>query len=213
LNVLDTYCKAGGAAKGLSRALPGAVIIGIDIAPQPNYPFRFIQQDFFDSGSRLFEWADFIWASPPCQAYTNQGRGNGHPKLVEPTREILVATKKPYVIENVVGAPLLNPVRLCGSMFDLGVRRHRNFETNFPVVLDRACSHAGREVRAYYGAWGREAFRAKKPGNKDTLRGTLKRALKDMGIDWMTWEELTQAVPPAYSEWIAKQWLAPTAQS
>jgi len=192
---------------GLHHAFPNAEIVGIDIESQPNYPFRFVRQDFFDSGSRLFDWADFIWASPPCQAYTNQGKSNGHPRLIEPTRDVLNSTGKPYVIENVVGAPLLNPIVLCGSMFDLGVRRHRKFETSFPVVIDRQCSHAGREVRAYYGAWGREAFRAKKLGNKDTLRGTVDRAKQDMGIDWMTWNELTQAIPPAYSEYIAKQWV------
>jgi DNA (cytosine-5)-methyltransferase 1 len=200
VKVLDLFCGAGGAAMGLHQAWPEAEITGIDIKPQPRYPFRFIQADA--TAFPLNDY-DFIWASPPCQAYTTQGRGRGHPELIIPTRELLINTHKSYVIENVIGAPLLHPVLLCGSMFDLGVRRHRHFEASFTVPT-MPCRHNGHEIRAYYGAWGREAFRARKPGNKDTLRGTVERAPQDMGIDWMTWAELTQAIPPAYSEWIAR---------
>jgi len=209
MRVLDLFCKAGGAAMGLHQAFPDAEIVGVDIESQPHYPFTFVQADavwYLGFCYCVYEF-DFIWASPPCQAYTNQGKvsGKNHPKLIGPVREHLRMTGLPFVIENVVGAPLLNPVVLCGSMFDLGVRRHRKFEANFPISAPSSCDHAGREVRAYYGAWGREAFRAKKRGNKDTLRGTLDRAPRDMGIDWMTWEELTQAVPPAYSRYIGEQ--------
>lgn len=121
------------------------------------------------------EGFDFIWASPPCQAYTRQGAKGRHPELIEPVRARLMAAGAPYVIENVIGAPLIDPVVLCGSMFGLGVRRHRKFEASYEVGLTPPCSHTG-EIRAYYGAWGREALRAKKPGNKDTLRGTIDRA-------------------------------------
>lgn len=190
---------------GLHRAFPEAEIIGIDINPQPQYPFQFKQADAM---SITLDGYDLIWASPPCQAYTNQGKLNGHPELIDPIRQRLLSSGTPYIIENVVGAPLLNPVILCGSMFGLNVRRHRKFETSFAVALDKTCNHRGQEVRAYYGAWGREAFRAKKPGNKDTLRGTVERALVDMGIDWMTWAELTQAIPPSYAEYIARQFTA-----
>lgn len=207
--VLDLFCKAGGSAMGMRRAWPNAEIVGVDIEPQPNYPFTFVQSDamwYLTSSGAVHDF-DFIWASPPCQAYTNQGKMSGklHPLLIVPTRDELRRTGKPFVIENVIGAPLINPTILCGSMFDLGVRRHRKFESNFGLIAPTDCDHKGREIRAYYGSWGREAFRAKKSGNKDTLRGTLDRAPEDMGIDWMTWKELTQAIPPAYSQYIAEQ--------
>lgn len=177
MRILDLFCGAGGAAMGLHQAFPEAEIVGIDIEPQPRYPFTFFQGDamwYMGSSGAIHEF-DLVWASPPCQAYTNQGKvgGKRHPQLIVPIREQLIAVKIPFVIENVVGAPLQDPMLLCGSMFDLGVRRHRKFETTFSVVAPRPCSHRGRDVRAYYGAWGREAFRAKKSGNKDTLRGTI----------------------------------------
>ena len=197
---LDLFCCAGGAAMGLRRA--GFDVVGVDIEPQPRYPFMFVQADALKPPFDLSRF-DFIWASPPCQAYTRQGKKGHHPELIEPTRAMLERSGVPYVIENVEGAPLINPTRLCGSMFGLGVRRHRKFEASFPLGLTPPCNHSG-EIRAYYGAWGREAFRAKKPGNRDTLRGTVDRAPQDMGIDWMTWAELTQAIPPAYSEFIGR---------
>lgn len=198
MRALDLFCGAGGAGMGLHRA--GFEVVGVDIAPQPNYPFEFHQADALTFDLDGF---DFIWASPPCQAYTNQGKGRGHPELIEPTRTRLEGSGILFCIENVVGAPLRNPARLCGSMFGLGVRRHRHFETRVPLLVPE-CRHEGKEIRAYYGQWGREAYRAKKPGLKSTLRGTVERAPQDMGIDWMTWRELTQAIPPAYSEFIGR---------
>jgi DNA (cytosine-5)-methyltransferase 1 len=202
MRALDLFCGAGGASMGLHRA--GFDVTGVDLHPQPRYPFRFVQADALtvDLGGY-----DLIWASPPCQAYTRQGAPGRHPELIEPVRARLAEAGAPSVIENVVGAPLIDPVVLCGSMFRLGVRRHRKFETSFAVGLVPECRHAGQDIRAYYGAWGREAFRAKKPGNKDTLRGTIDRAPADMGIDWMVWAELTQAIPPAYSEFLARHFL------
>lgn len=200
---IDLFCCAGGAGMGLHRA--GFDVTGVDIDHQPNYPFRFIRGDALTHPLAGF---DFIWASPPCQAYTRQGKKGAHPELIEPIRARLENAGIPYVIENVVGAPLKSPMRLCGSMFGLGVRRHRDFETSFPIDPPGTCRHKGHEIRAYYGAWGREAFRAKKPGNKDTLRGTVDRAPSDMGIDWMRWGELTQAIPPAYSEYIGRAVIA-----
>lgn len=203
LRALDLFCCAGGAGMGLYRA--GFDITGVDNRPQPRYPFRFIQADAL---TFPLEGFDFIWASPPCQAYTRQGKKGVHPELIEPIRARLEKSGIPYVIENVVGAPLRDPVLLCGSMFGLGVRRHRKFETSFPLHAPSSCQHKGHDIRAYYGAWGREAFRAKKPGNKDTLRGTVDRSNADMGIDWMVWDELTQAIPPAYAEHIGQMAIA-----
>jgi DNA (cytosine-5)-methyltransferase 1 len=200
---IDLFCKAGGATKGLQQA--GFYVIGVDIDPQPNYcGDEFIQMDALHLDLADVYGLDFIWASPPCQAYTRQGKPGRHPELIEPVRDRLKASGVPYVIENVVGAPLIDPIILCGSMFGLGVRRHRKFEASFEIGLTPPCRHEGHDIRAYYGAWGREAYRAKKPGLKDTLRGTVDRAPQDMGIDWMNWRELTQAIPPAYSEFIGR---------
>jgi DNA (cytosine-5)-methyltransferase 1 len=204
IKALDLFCGAGGATKGLQNA--GFHVTGVDLKPQPRYcGDLFIQADALNPPVDLSAF-DFIWASPPCQAYTNQGKNNGHPEMIEPVRSLLLASSRPWVIENVVGAPLHDPFILCGSMFGLGVRRHRKFEATFDILVPR-CQHGGQEIRAYYGSWGREAFRAKKPGGKDTLRGTVGRAPQDMGIDWMDWKPLTQAIPPAYSEYIARTWL------
>lgn len=202
---LDLFCGAGGVSKGLADA--GFEVWGVDIKPQPRYihPGHFVQGDALNPPFDLREF-DFVWASPPCQAYTRQGKKGVHPELIEPVRELFASAGVPSVIENVVGAPLIDPVMLCGSMFDLGVRRHRKFEASFPILTPR-CLHKDHNIRAYYGAWGREAFRAKKPGNKDTLRGTVKRAPQDMGINWMMWGELTQAIPPAYAEYIGREFL------
>jgi DNA (cytosine-5)-methyltransferase 1 len=155
---------------------------------------------------------DAIHASPPCQAYTQLGNGN-HPRLIEPVRDLLEPTGLPWVIENVVGAPLHQPTLLCGSMFGLGVRRHRLFETSFPVMAAR-CQHGWtNEIRAYYGkkgwlVWTPGGAQVQAKGRKPILRGSVEQAPADMGIDWMqTWDELREAIPPAYTELIGHQLL------
>jgi len=195
---LDLFCSAGGASMGLHRA--GFTVVGVDHAPQPNYPFHFIQADALEYPLDGF---DFVWASPPCQAYCSMkslAPHKVHPVLVEPVRDRLLATDVPWVIENVVGAPLRGDVMLCGSMFGLGVRRHRIFElsTDTPLMT-LSCNH-GRPITGVYGsphgkngAW---------PGMKPSSHAVWAEA---MGIDWMTTRELTQAIPPAYSEWIVSQ--------
>lgn len=205
MKVLDLFCGAGGAAMGLHRTWPDAEIIGVDNAPQPRYPFRFIQADWRDFVMASTIKFDFLWASPVCKRYTqmlNHGltpREN-HPDFIPQLRAFLVSTLKPYVIENVGGAPLLNPGMLCGEMFKLRVIRHRFFETRFPVEWPKHVRHNPRGAMRsqrdkdayYYRVYGHE---------------TGKREWgKAMGIDWMRSPELAQAIPPAYSEYIAKQW-------
>jgi DNA (cytosine-5)-methyltransferase 1 len=215
--LLDLFCGAGGAAVGYSRA--GFDVVGVDIRPQPRYPFEFVQADalgvlgpdnFLPHPSLRIERFDAIHASPPCQAYTQLGNGN-HPRLIEPVRELLQATGLPYVIENVVGAPLENPTLLCGSMFGLNVRRHRLFETSFDVMAPR-CQHGWTdEIRAYYGkkgwlVWTPGGAQMQAKGSRPILRGSVDQAPADMGIDWMeTWDELREAIPPAYTELIGHQ--------
>jgi len=201
---VDLFCGAGGASMGLHRA--GFDVTGIDIKPQKNYPFRFVQGDALNPPLDLSQF-DFIWASPPCQAYTGMQRINtrapkrDHPKLIEPVRAMLGAAGVSYAIENVPGAPLRNPIVLCGSMFGLKVWRHRLFECNF-WTLRPQCQHSlSPKPIAVYGDHPQQ------PGDK-TYRVNRARNLAEgqaaMGIDWMPWRPLTQSIPPVYAEFIGK---------
>jgi DNA (cytosine-5)-methyltransferase 1 len=148
--LLDLFCGAGGCSAGYERA--GFEVVGVDIEPQPNYPFEFHQADALTFPRDGF---DVIHASPPCQAFSalKHLTTREHPRLVEPARAMLRESGLPYVIENVVGAPLLSPVMLCGSGFGLDVQRHRLFETNFPV-MSPGCAH-GRNAAAKFVMDGR----------------------------------------------------------
>jgi DNA (cytosine-5)-methyltransferase 1 len=145
--LLDLFCGAGGAAMGYHRA--GFDVVGVDVNPQPRYPFEFVQADAL---TYPLEGFDAIHASPPCQPWTRKtptwGRARvhypDHPQLIEPTRDRLHASGLPYVIENVVGAPLRAQVMLCGSMFGLRIQKHRLFEGNWPLPFPPAsCYHVG----------------------------------------------------------------------
>lgn len=198
MRVLDLFCGAGGAAMGLHRAWPEAEIVGVDINPQPRYPFEFIQADW-EEGLKSCGEVDYIWASPMCQHHTWAARRwkKDWPTQILPLRFALRATGKPFTIENVVGAPLMDPERLCGLMFGLKVIRHRLFESNFRVVTPPhpRCSGAIARGEAYTVAGhGAESKSYKYQDWADA-----------MGIDWMTKQELTQAIPPAYSKYIAEQ--------
>jgi DNA (cytosine-5)-methyltransferase 1 len=197
--LLDLFCGAGGAAMGYHRA--GFEVIGVDNREQPHYPFEFIYADaleFLDLAvaQRSTAFAA-IHASPPCQRYIRGGLSDKtrHLDLVGPTRALLVEFGIPWVIENVPGAPMRPDVVLCGSMFDLQVRRHRWFECSFPVSpLTPSCDHS-RPVAGVYGnahgasgAW---------PG---MLPGDLETWSRAMGIHWMNAADLSQAIPPAYAE-------------
>lgn len=211
--LLDLFCGAGGCTRGYQRA--GFEVWGVDVNPQPNYcGDRLQQRDAFEYVARYgVDNFDAIHASPPCQAYTQLAKGE-HPRLIEPVRELLHATGLPYVIENVVGAPLKSPAMLCGSMFGLRVRRHRLFETNWPLMIP-SCHHEnhGGRIRAYYGkkgwlVWTPAAANVQKRGRTPLLRGSVDDAPTDMDIDWMlTWDELREAIPPAYTELIGHQLL------
>lgn len=203
MRALDLFCGAGGASRGLADA--GFDVTGVDIEPQPNYPFDFTRCDALEA---KFDGVDFVWASPPCQAFTAYKRRAGHVRpranLIPAVRERLRAVGIPYVIENVLGAPLKSPVMLCGSMFGLDVRRHRIFETSFPM-LSPACRHETQRPR-FPQATNRKNLR--NTVEVGVWRIPLKTQRQAMGIDWMELKELSQAIPPAYSHFIAKQWLA-----
>lgn len=206
-SLLDLFCGAGGAGEGYSRA--GFAVTGVDIKKQPNYPFAFFQGDALEYLTLHGREFDVIHASPPCQGYSNlkaMHPGKEYPLMIEPVRELLVKWGKPYVIENVEGAPLQkhsdlfgnHGVVLCGSMFGLGVargflRRHRIFETSFPVPQPQ-CRHRGPAV----GVYGHGGHTGK---HRMLYR---EEAAQAMQIEWMNRDEMCQAIPPAYTEWLGK---------
>ncbi len=206
MKILDLFCGAGGAAMGYHRAFPDAEIVGVDINPQPRYPFTFVQGDAMVllQMPAYLDLYDLIHASPPCQRYSRMtvrwGAQGEHPDLVAPTRERLRRADVPYVIENVEQAPLLHPTVLCGSAFGLGVRRHRSFECSFVTSAAPPCRHAeqGRPV----GVYGHSGGQSKRDGISFGGGAVWSRSMQ---IDWMTNAELAQAIPPAYTEWIGQQ--------
>ena len=207
--LLDLFCCAGGAAKGYEEA--GFDIFGVDIVPQPNYPFGMIVADVMTLPPAFFDEFDAIHASPPCQAYSDLAARNGNaddwPQLVEPVRDLLQSSGKPYVIENVEGAPLIDYVVLCGTMFPgLRVLRHRLFEANFRIVVPphrpHPICHTLDKRKAHYGKtceW--TDFVSVNGGGNCTVAA----AHDAMGIDWMTKKEINEAIPPAYTRWIGEQ--------
>jgi DNA (cytosine-5)-methyltransferase 1 len=183
----------------------GFLVVGVDRDPQPRYVgHAFYQADALEFVLAYGHLFDAVHASPPCQAYSSMQRLNSRsrverPDLVAQTRQALASTCKPYVIENVEGAPLLSPSRLCGSMFGLKVRRHRGFETHPFSVPQQPCRHP-RGIRAV-GVYGDHPQRHTRAG--DPRRAiNVTEAREAMGIKWMEWKELTEAVPPAYTRYI-----------
>lgn len=222
--LLDLFCGAGGAAMGYHRA--GFEVVGVDLLEQPNYPFEFHRGDAFQFLCEHGAEFDAFHASPPCQEYSrtkalryaNQEKGGyiskAAPMLVPSIRLVMAATGKPWVLENVEGAPMPSAFYLCGSMFDLPIRRHRLFESSMLVLAPRTCSHG-------LGSYGMVGGRLRGTGTFSSGKmyadhtGYLRRresyptkdiAIKAMGIDWMTLPEMAQAIPPAYTEYIGR-WL------
>lgn len=202
--LLDLFCKAGGCSVGYHQA--GFEVIGVDIEPQPNYPYKFIQADALTvlKDRDFISQFDVIHASPPCQKYTTAAKqwrlvGKQYPDFIDATRELLNQWRGPYVVENVEKAPLINPIMLCGSMFGLRTYRHRVFESNISLFAPEHPKHAHKQTKM-----GR-------PVKKDEYMQIVGHfsgvplAREIMGCQWMNQSELAQAIPPAYTEWIGKQ--------
>lgn len=206
--LLDLFCGAGGCSVGYSRA--GFDVTGVDIAPHPDYPFEMYVADAL---TFPLEGFDVVHASPPCPRYstaTPAANRDKHPDLVPVIRERLLEWGGPYVIENVPGAPLLSPTLLCGSSFGLRVRRHRLFESNV-MLMSHPCQHSGQEIVGVYGDhWDREGGWLRPDGTSRGVKATSVADAQDaLGIDWMTvWDDLTDAIPPAYTEHIGSSLLA-----
>lgn len=223
LRLIDLYCCQGGAGAGYARA--GFDVYGVDLEPQPRYPFPFLQGDALaviaalirgekvaftrpDGGVERLGLSDFdaAHASPPCQAFTlcQRIQKNDHPDLVGPTRDLLLAAGLPYTIENVEGAPLVDPVMLCGAMFPgLRVYRHRLFESNIALTVPEHPHH-----HAPLRKMGRP------PADGDFMHvvgnfsgvETAKAAMG--GLHWMSGSGLRESIPPAYTEYLGGQMAA-----
>lgn len=192
--LLDLFCGGGGASMGYHRA--GFDVVGVDtnLRLRKVYPFKLVPFDALTVLDWYKDEFDAFHASPPCQGYSamsacRPGVADRYPKLIEPVREALDAIGKPYVIENVPGAPLKNPIELCGQMFGLELYRHRLFESNVPLVAPEHPAHVIPASKA--GHW--------KPGTIMSVAGhvsPIAKAREVMGIDWMPRDELAEAIPP-----------------
>jgi len=209
MKILDLYCCEGGSAKGYANA--GFDVVGVDIAPQPRYPFEFHQADALEFFVKNWNKFNAWHASPPCQAHTRARnlQGNIHVDLIPATRERFAAAnarqrlmgvaETPWIIENVPGSPLLSPTLLCGSMFGLETYRHRLFETNWTVAAPLHPEHVARTTKM--GRPPQEGEFMHVVGNFSGVdRG---RAV--MGMPWATQYGLAQAIPPAYTEFLGRQ--------
>jgi DNA (cytosine-5)-methyltransferase 1 len=230
--ILDLFCCAGGAATGYHRA--GFDVFGVDIDAQPRYPFNFRRADavtfleYLLAGGRPGPWwltlgdFDAIHASPPCQRFSDLAKRNGNaddwPDLVGPIRELLDATGLPYIIENVEGAPLVEPITLCGAMFpELRVYRHRLFESNLSLVAPEHPKHADltfthdKRKRHYGQPLDLATMRVQVTGGGNAPVWAKRQAMG--GLDWMTGHEVNEAIPPAYTEHLGRQVLAHLAET
>lgn len=213
--LLDLFCGAGGAGMGYSRA--GFVVVGVDSHPQPHYPFEFHQADAFEYCAAHGVEFDVIHASPPCQAYSGMrnitlsrfGSTPAHPDLIAATRLALQETGRPWIIENVQNSPLDTHIILCGVSLGLPLlARHRHFESSL-LLFAQPCMHL--TVPQTIGVYGErpDGRRVSWPQFRLTrIAKGLPEAQKVMGIDWMDWDEIKLAIPPAYTEYIGRQIIA-----
>lgn len=201
MKLLDLFCGAGGASMGYHRA--GFDVVGVDLNPQKNYPFTFIQGDAIEFLRQYGHEFDAVHASPPCQRHSamsncRPGLADEYPDLIDETRDLLLELNVPWVIENVPGSPLRDPIMLCGHMFGLELYRHRLFESNIELNVPVHPKHVTPASKA--GHW--------KPGTVMSVSGhiaPIAKAREVMGIDWTNREELAEAIPPAYTQHIGRQ--------
>jgi len=202
LKLLDLYCCGGGAGHGYELA--GLDVTGVDIEPQPKHRGKVVVADAIEYLREHYQEYDAIHASPPCQQYSTssmQFRLNGkeYPDLISITREELIKTGKPYIIENVPNSPLINPIQLCGSMFGMRTYRHRLFESNMPLVAPIHHKHSVKNAKM-----GRKANEDENIQYVGHFSG-LKEVRQMTGLNWLGTYELAQSIPPQYTEYLDKQ--------
>jgi len=206
MKLLDLFCGVGGASVGYAEA--GFEVHGVDLKHGKRYPFTYTRADVLDilKDQAFINQFDVIHASPPCQTHSitkhlrnAQGKSTSKLDLIPETRAALIGSGKPYIIENVPGSPLINPVQLCGSSFDLKVRRHRLFESNMPLI-GSVCDHKkqGRPI-GVYGSLNDEIPQGGKTATN------IDEARNAMGMDWAIWTELVEAIPPAFTKYLGQQ--------
>lgn len=209
--ILDLYSGAGGAGVGYHQARFD--VVGVDFERQPHYPFAFIQADALSLDMRFIRSFDAIHASPPCQKHTalrTMHNAKTHLDLIPPTLAMLEASGLPWIVENVVGAPLPGSIVLCGTMFGLGaggydLHRHRQFKANFPLTSGM-CKHiTGKPVLGIYGGHVRNRRRREGSADRGVADPSFDLACEAMGINFMTLGELSQAIPPAYTRFLGGQ--------
>lgn len=203
--LLDLFCGAGGCSVGYARA--GFEVVGVDLNKQKNYPFELHQADALEFAAKNWSGFDAIAASPPCQAYSvasqsQRNAGKEYPDLLAPTRDLLQSIGLPWVIENVPGAPMRPDYRICGCQVGLPLRRERWFETSWNGFAMLPPHHHDRPVVSVVGH-GTPTWVRQKLGFNPTIQDY--RAA--MGIDWMNRDELSLAIPPAYTELIGRDLL------
>ena len=209
MKLLDLYCGVGGASVGYAQA--GFEVTGIDLKHGKRYPYKYIKGDVLTYLNDLdfLRSFDVIHASPPCQTHSitqhlrnAQGKSTSKIDLIPETRAALIESGKPYIIENVPGSPLIDPIQLCGSSFGLKVRRHRLFESNMDLI-GSVCNHKlqGRPI----GVYGSLNDQIPNGGKTAT---TIDEGRNAMGIPWAIWTELVEAIPPAFTEYLGKQIIA-----
>lgn len=212
--LLDLFCGEGGASQGYAEA--GFEVTGVDHIHMAAYPFEFIKGNALGFPLAFYKQFDAIAASPPCKKHTTMKAFSdpSHLDLIMPTRSLLAFTGLPYVIENVPGAPLRNPITLCGSMFGLHVRRHRLFESNVPLY-HMACRHAEQEANS--PGFKTMRYHSGKPveytakvvsvyGRGNGYGAGETELWRDvMGMPWATKDGLREAIPPAYTRYIGEQ--------
>ena len=205
MRILDLFCCQGGSSTGAHHAFPDAEIHGVDIDPQPRYPFTFHQGDAM---TWPLDGYDLILASPPCQGYTtmsNQHDSNS-PLLITTTRQRLIAADVPYVIENVCGARrhMRSPLMLHGGMFGLGVYRPRLFESNM-LLMAPAPADRPKDAAAVYGLREDRRRLWTRSDGSELRAASLDEARVAMEMPWADWTGVREAVPPAYMQWICQQ--------
>jgi DNA (cytosine-5)-methyltransferase 1 len=206
MKLLDLFCGVGGASVGYAQA--GFEVHGVDLKHGKRYPFTYLRADVLDvlKDDEYIQQFDVIHASPPCQTHSitqhlrnAQGKSTSKIDLIPETRAALIASGKPYIIENVPGSPLIDPIQLCGSSFGLKVRRHRLFESNMNLV-GSICDHKsqGRPI----GVYG--SLKDEIPNGGKTA-DTIDEARNAMNMPWAIWTELVEAIPPAYTKYLGDQ--------